>query len=132
MFIDSNFAEIFGLSESNATSPFTGDASQACISKISVAELYDVKLSATPPDIRPHLRDLNSQRWILVDSGATASVYPRALANKAVPDSVPALKAANGTPMATYGKKVVKIRIGKNLHIAVNCFIADVKNPILG
>ena len=34
--------------------------------------------------------------------------------------------------MATYGKKMVKIRIGKNLHIAVNCFIADVKNPILG
>ena len=132
LFIDSDFAELFGLSENTATSSFTGDASQATISKVSTAELYAGDGNNTPPDIRPHLRDLTSNRWVLLDSGATASVYPKALVTGAVPDAVPALKAANGTPMATYGKKVVKIRVGNNLHIAVDCFIADIKNPILG
>ena len=86
----------------------------------------------TPPDIRPHLRDLKSGRWILLDSGATASVFPRAASAKSAPDAVPALKAANGTPITTYGKRTLKIQVGKNHHLAVNCFLADVKTPILG
>ena len=132
LYIDTNFVDLFGPSESTDP-PVSGATSQADnISKATVASLYAGDDVETPPDIRPHLRDLKSGRWVLLDSGATASVFPRLPHARAVPDTVPALKAANGTPIPTYGKKLVKVQVGKHLTIDVNCYIADVKSPIIG
>ena len=86
----------------------------------------------TPPDIRPHLRDVKAGRWILVDSGATASVFPRTASAKTTPDPVPALKAANGTPIQTYGRRTLQVKVGRGINITVDCYLADVKTPILG
>ena len=68
---------MFGDPSDNADSPVSGDASQASISKVSVAALFAGDVDDKPPDIRPHLCDLRTGWWILLDSGATASVFPR-------------------------------------------------------
>ena len=45
---------------------------------------------------------------------------------------MPALKAANGLPIVTYGRCTIDIRVGTNNHIKLDCWVAEVKNPILG
>ena len=87
---------------------------------------------AKAPDIRPHFRDQITGRWVLLDSGATACIYPKSLVPAAAPDAAPALKAANGSPITTYGRKLMTFRVGPNNHVKVRCHIADVRNPILG
>ena len=64
LYIDENFTNMFGPLES-ADSPLSGDASQALVSQSTVAELL-VDTTSTDvyksPDIRPHLRDLKTNR----------------------------------------------------------------------
>ena len=108
MFIDNNFIDLFGTSETTDVPSPTGTASQAEVSQVAVAELYDVDtpaiamtVPAKAPDIRPHFRDQITGRWVLLDSGATACIYPKSLVPAAAPDAAPALKAANGSPITT-------------------------------
>ena len=122
---------MFGTSETMTDPPFTGGTSQADISQISAAALM-ATTDNRPPDIRPHLRDLKTGRWVLLDSGATTSVWPRSLVKAATADNSPALKAANGSAIPTYGRRTISLRVGPTNYVRMKCWVADVKNSILG
>ena len=57
-------------------------------------------------DFRPRVKDLNSGRFFLVDTGASLSVYPKSWCSEVVAlDASKALQAVNGSKIATFGQK---------------------------
>lgn len=68
----------------------------------------------------------------LVDTGADVSVIPKKLTKGKIAVSGFKLYAANHTPIATYGIKLVKVDLGLRRKLDWVFFIADVKQPILG
>ena len=82
-------------------------------------------------DIRPRVEDKNTKEWLLIDSGAMVTVYPRKRYPTAVPDKNVSIKAINRTKIQTYGQTVVQIRFGRKTynHTAI---LADIDQPILG
>ena len=85
----------------------------------------------TAKDVRPTVFDKVSKQWVLVDTGAACSVFPKAYYPHAVKDPTHVLKAVNGEKIATYGKRRVEFNFGgrKYLHDVI---IADVDGPVLG
>ena len=65
-------------------------------------------------DLRPRLFDANSGLSILLDTGAQVSLWPRSKFPSAIVDPTRKLQAVNGTRIATYGTRQVKIRHPKN------------------
>ena len=81
--------------------------------------------------MRPHVKDHLTGLFCLIDTGAAASIWPRKSFPKAKQDLRPRLKAVNGTPIASYGLKTIKLKLGP-LHLQHRVVIADVAKPILG
>ena len=84
-----------------------------------------------PPDTRPHIKDYISGQWVLLDTGAARSVWPRNDFPAAKADSKPSLRAANGTPIDTFGKRVVHLRLGA-IRATATVTVVNVRRPILG
>ena len=81
-------------------------------------------------DYRPRIKDKNSQRWFLVDTGAAVTVFPRKWHKTGQLDGQRTLKTVSGSFIKTYGTATVKFNFGKQyLHEAI---IADVEEPIVG
>ena len=80
-------------------------------------------------DYRPHLYDRVEGRHLLVDSGSQITAYPPEPGDSEVKDQ--SLKAVNGTRIKCYGKRMVKVKIGRKEY-QVEAFIADVECPVLG
>ena len=85
-------------------------------------------------DLRPRLLDTISGLPILIDSGASTSIWPKNSRHfqkdKLQPDNGRYLKAVNGTSIPTYGTYSVKIKpqkVGPYFH---DFIIADVDVPI--
>ena len=82
-------------------------------------------------DDRPKLYDPISKMWILIDTGAAVSVWPKRLFQGAKLDSTLVLEAVNSSRIATYGKRIKEVRIGrKSYHKEI--ILADVEMPVLG
>lgn len=79
------------------------------------------------------VRDIVSKIDFLVDTGAAVSVVPSSkfAHRRAIPEGS-SLKAANGTPIKTFGVKLLKIRIGLGKEFLHVFQIADVEDAILG
>ena len=75
--------------------------------------------------------DRTSRKFLLVDSGADACVFPASPRDTALPRT-PSLVAANGTEIATYGKRHLLLSFCPGHTISQSFWIADVKRPILG
>ena len=107
---------------------------------LTVAELTDAidvmeaESDATipPNDIRPHIKDANTGKWCLWDTGATLSIWPRSEFPGAKPDLRPRLKAVNATKIATYGVKTLKVRFGPSIVIEHSFILVDLARPIIG
>ena len=82
-------------------------------------------------DIRPRVQDQISKEWLLVDSGAQLSVWPRNRVPEAVIDPYISIQAVNKTKILTYGKKEISIRFGRKQYNHT-VIIADVDRPVLG
>ena len=82
-------------------------------------------------DVRPRLYDLHSKSWLLLDTGAACSVYPKSLFPTAQLDTKKALKAVNGTTINTYGNETVTIRTNHR-SFQHKVVVADVESPLLG
>ena len=82
-------------------------------------------------DVRPRVKDLNSGQFLLVDTGAQISVWPKSLCPEAKLDESKGLQAVNGSKMPTYGTKTVKIRLNKRV-FQHEFVISNVQKPILG
>ena len=66
----------------------------------------EVFASAEPTNIRPHLFDSFSGNDILIDTGATCSIWPKSRETTKI-DHSRGLKAVNGQVIRTYGTKPI-------------------------
>ena len=82
-------------------------------------------------DIRPQVQDQISKEWLLVDSGAQVSVWPRNRVPDAIIDPYVSIRAVNKTKILTYGKKEISVRFGRKQYNHT-VLIADVDRPVLG
>ena len=100
-----------------------------------MANVSSVKLNSVDTeniiDIRPRAYEKTSKKWILVDTGAMVSVWPKADYPDAKKDNKTALEAVNKTKIATYGRIERKLNLseGNFVHMV---YIADVPAPVLG
>ena len=76
--------------------------------------------------------DRRSGRTFLVDCGADFSVLPASKADKAALPQGDPLMAANGSPIRTWGKKTVTLRLDSDRYFTQEFYIAEVTEPILG
>ena len=75
--------------------------------------------------------DNTTQTPMLVDSGADTCVFPASPRDTAHTRTLP-LVAANGTEIATYGKRTLSLSFGPGHSVSQTFWIADVRRPILG
>ena len=80
-------------------------------------------------DMRPHLLDKSSGKYLLLDSGAAVSAIPPDPGD--LPDPKMCLKAVNGTRLKSYRFKDLDIKIGRKSY-KIRAVKTDVKYPILG
>ena len=82
---------------------------------------------------RIFVRDINTNKRFLIDTGSDLCVYPRSgLPQQAQKESGYELVAANGTPIATYG--IINLTLNLSLRRDFNWrfLVADVSHPIIG
>lgn len=80
---------------------------------------------------RLFVKDRNSGKQFLVDTGADVSVIPRTPKIKRNKSKF-VLHAANGTPIPTYGQQLLQLDFGLRRAFRWPFLIADVSKPILG
>jgi transposase InsO family protein len=78
-----------------------------------------------------YVSDRNSGRRFLVDTGSSVSVIPATGADTRSGNHGVSLVAANGTPIRTYGTRLVHLKFGTHCY-KLNCIIANVTQPLLG
>ena len=82
-------------------------------------------------DMRPYLKDPNTNRQQLVDTGAVVSCWPRKDYPEAAIDTSILLEAVNKTRIATYGKVTRAVKIGRKTY-NTEFILADIETPVLG
>lgn len=82
-------------------------------------------------DERPRVYDGISKTWILVDTGAAVSVWPKAWCENVTVDKNRSLLAINGTKIKTYGSRTEGVRFARKGY-QMNMIIADISQPVLG
>ena len=79
-----------------------------------------------------YVNDSRTGRRFLVDSGAAVSVFPASPEDKRKGDlSTSTLAAANGSPIRSFGKRLLPLSLGKKL-CTQEFYLAEVLYPILG
>ena len=89
------------------------------------------KCDTNNDDCRPRLWDPSTKQWILIDSCAQVSVWPKGVYDDAVLDNKLALQAVNGTRIPTYGTRVRQVKLGRKSY-SKTFILADIQAPILG
>ena len=64
-------------------------------------------------DFRPKIKDCNTGQYMLIDTGACVSVFPKHLCPTAKLQKHSGLKAVNGTQIPSYGQQTINIRLNK-------------------
>lgn len=82
-------------------------------------------------DVRPHLYDPATKKWILVDTGAAVSCWPRQDYEDARLDNSLMLEAVNKARIQTYGTRQKQFKIGRKTYNH-QIILADIKTPVLG
>ena len=75
--------------------------------------------------------DKKSDNKFLVDTGSQVSVLPKEYADNSQPTNF-TLRAANETPIKTYGTKKMKTDFNLGRDITWNFFVADIPQAIMG
>ena len=78
-----------------------------------------------------HIHDRSSSRKFLIDTGAEVSVFPASGIDLRSGRTGPFLRAANGTPIRTFGTRFMPLTINSRLY-KWEFIIADVAKPLLG
>ena len=95
--------------------PFKPVAQSTWEDKVRVAAVtaaaVDVHTNLTS-DLRPRIYDYNSKQWLLVDSGAAVSCFPKSFFPAAKLNPNQTLQAVNGAVIKTYGSQNVKLNFG--------------------
>ena len=77
------------------------------------------------------LNDTLNKRQFLIDSGAEVSIVPATVLDKQCKPPTQPLSAANGSQIATYGKRKLQFQIGSEV-FEWEFIIAAVERPLLG
>ena len=75
-----------------------------------------------------HIDILTNRRFLVIDTGATISLFPHKSNNK--PSSLQ-LTAANGQPISSWGDRWILLQFG-NRRFEWSFHLADVAQPLLG
>jgi cleavage and polyadenylation specificity factor subunit 1 len=78
------------------------------------------------------VREINSRKLFLIDTGADISVIPPNIFKISSTDSNFNLFAANGTQVKTYGTSLINLDLGLRRVFKWTFVIADVSSPIIG
>ena len=78
-----------------------------------------------------HVQDQRSGRQFLVDTGAQVSVIPASGFDRISGQTGPKLVAANGSPIPTFGKREIQLRLGDRTY-RWSFIAAKVSKPIIG
>ena len=78
------------------------------------------------------LTDRNSRRRFLIDTGAEVSVIPPSNADRRNKHDCLALRAVNGSSIATYGTRSLTLDLGLHRTFRWIFVIADIHTPIIG
>ena len=105
--------------------------SQAAFESLSAEACIAAAEVPVHADLRPRIYNNNDHSWLLLDSGAAISCYPRRPGDPNTPDPDRALKAVNGARIATYGTKTVNLNFGGKTY-AHDFIISDVTEAIVG
>ncbi|CAH8648271.1 unnamed protein product [Dicrocoelium dendriticum] len=116
-----------------------GTAARKCVKPCSFAKKHgnlgrSVTATDAPGQHQSRLirvRDLTSGTEFLVDTGAEVSVIPRS-SDEVVSPSPTKLRAANGTPIATFGEKLLTLNLGLRRTFRWPFIIAAVPFAIIG
>ncbi|CAI2738545.1 unnamed protein product [Dicrocoelium dendriticum] len=116
-----------------------GTAARKCVKPCNYAEQQgNLGRSVTATDATGQhqsrlirVRDLTSGIEFLVDTGAEVSVIPRS-SDEVVSPSPTKLRAANGTPIATFGEKLLTLNLGLRRTFRWPFIIAAVPFAIIG
>ncbi len=95
---------------------------------------YRLSVSATAGTVNKNLLyviDKISARRFLVDTGSQVSVMPATSLDSRTRQPGTMLTAANGTPIKTYGTRIVPLKLGEQ-NFEWQFVIAAIKQPILG
>ena len=83
-------------------------------------------------DIRPKVYDRHSKKWLLVDSGAMVSVFPKHYYPHAKIDHTTTLQAVNKSCISTYGSVKRNISFNNKKTYSQEVLIADIDEPVIG
>ena len=75
--------------------------------------------------------DKSEGLWLLIDTGAQCSVWPKSKFPQAQIDTSVTLQAVNKTRFSTYGKQDIVVKINNKAY-SHSVLIADIEQPILG
>ena len=90
--------------------------------------------AAGPSSDRPLLfiRDTTSRQRFLIDTGAAVSILPLTMIRQRLSPTNSNLRAANGTPIPTYGERSLSLNLGLRRAFRWVFIIAKTEHPILG
>ena len=84
-----------------------------------------------PVDVRPKFFDDISAKWVLLDTGASKSLWPHSSFPNATLDKNRTLRAVNNSTIPTYGSKAIKVQSGS--FVFTHTFtLAPIVEPIVG
>ena len=118
-----------GLWEQRHTQKFKPVLSSPPPSSLSALEASVWSVGESGVDMRPHLRDQETNSLMLLDSGAQCSTFPPEPGDKVDPSMT--LRAVNGSKLNCYGYKDVEVRIHRK-KFKIKVIKSDVESPILG
>ena len=82
-------------------------------------------------DCRPRLWDPISKQFMLVDTCAQVTVWPKRDYQDATANKNLALQAVNGSRIPTFGNKVRQVKLGRKTYTKA-FIVADIECPIIG
>ena len=89
------------------------------------------ELNEGQTDCRPRLFDPTSKQWMLMDTCAQVSVWPRGDYADATISQQIALQAVNGTKIPTFGIRTREVKLGRKAY-SKQFILADIQTPIIG
>ena len=101
----------------------------------AIAAIVDegvMSASTANNDLRPKLVDVTTGRAILVDSGASRSIWPVADYPGRSPDPFTSLKAVNGSTIGTFGVETIKVQVSGSFTFQHQFILAPRDEVVLG
>ena len=87
--------------------------------------------SSQDKNVRPYMKDPKSERWMLVDTGAVVTVWPKADFPEAKLNDKLCLQAVNRSKIPTFGTRIKDYKIGRKTY-RHEVILADVAEPVIG